>query len=98
MQKRFDGEFNALTVQGSAYENHQRFTPLGGNGKPLWEFKEADHRLYCHRHPVGEYLEIVLFNGWVKDKAGKTEREAREVARAKNLLEEFLFEFPGGNI
>lgn len=97
-RKKFAGQFDALTKIGSSYENHQRFTPLRGAGKPLWEFKESDHRLYCHRRSVGKYVEVVLFNGWVKDKAGKTDREDREIAKAQSLLEEFLSEFPGGNI
>jgi hypothetical protein len=35
-------------------------------------------------------------NGWVKDKDGRTEREDREIEKAKSLYEEFLNEYPGG--
>ena len=100
MRKRFDGQMVALTKDGGAeYENHQRFRPLHGNGKPLWEFKEHDHRLYCARYPrcLGK-VDIVLFNGWIKDKEGRTDREDREIERAKLLYNEFLAEYPGGDI
>jgi hypothetical protein len=97
MRKRFFGQCDALTKQGAGYVNHQRFCPLHGDGKPLWEFKEHDHRLYCIRAPVGtERIDVVLLSGWTKDKRGKTEREDREIERAKSLYYEFLNEFPGG--
>jgi len=41
---------------------------------------------------------IVLFNGWIKDKNGKSEREDREIEKAIDLYKEFLAEYPGGNI
>jgi len=40
----------------------------------------------------------VLFNGWVKDKKGKTREEDNRIATAQSLLREFLREFPGGMI
>jgi len=99
MRKRFAGQFDALAKRvGADYENRERFTPLRGHGKPLWEFKEHDHRLYCHRHPIRNYVQIVLFNGWVKDKKGPTDQEDREVEKAKRYYAEFLIEYPGGKI
>jgi len=41
---------------------------------------------------------IVLFNGWVKDKDGKTDREQREIEKALDLHKEFLREFPEGKV
>jgi hypothetical protein len=41
---------------------------------------------------------VVLFNGWVKDKEGKTDKEDREITRALSLYQEFLQEYPGGTI
>jgi hypothetical protein len=37
----------------------------------------------------------VLFNGWIKDKEGKTDREKREIEKAIDLYTEFSEEFPG---
>jgi hypothetical protein len=89
MRKKFAGQFDALSKQGSLYENHQRFRPLHGKGKPLWEFKEFDHRIYCNRSVVEQTkVEIVLLSGWVKDKAGKTGKEDREIEKALGLLGE----------
>src|SRR5271166_1723150 len=83
MRKRFAGQFDAVSKMGSEYENHQRFTPLRGSGKPLWEFKEHDHRLYCFRQiREARAVLIVLFSGWIKQKTGKTEKEQREIERA----------------
>ena len=98
MRKRFLGQFDALTKQGPNYCNSQRFTPLHGHGKPLWEFKEHDHRLYCSRQLYGNYLVVVLLSGWVKDKKGRTDKENREIQKALDVYSEFLAEFPGGNI
>jgi len=92
---------DALTKDGggTAYENHQRFHSLRGDGKPLWEFKEHDHRLYCARLPRGAgRMDIVLFNGWIKERNGRTEREDREIEKAVSLYNEFLAEYPGGEI
>ncbi len=92
---------SALTKDGggASYENHQRFCPLHGAGKPLWEFKEHDHRLYCARLPRPEgRMDVVLFNGWIKDKRGKTDKEAREIEKAIGLHSEFLAEYPGGEL
>ena len=98
MLNRFNGSFDVLKKMGSAYENQQRFTPLSGNGKPLWEFKEGDHRLYCARKqdPGTKFVRVVLLNGWVKDKAGKAKEEAREIEKAKDLLGEWEGEVPNG--
>lgn len=95
MWKRFAGSFQALAEQGERYYNAQRFKPLIGDGKPLWEFKEHDHRLYCHRRVIDGRVEAVLLNGWVKDKRGKTKEEIREIGRARGYMDEFLAE-PGG--
>lgn len=89
MRKKFDGSFRALGQQGPDYENQERFRPLSGEGRPLWEFKEHDHRLYCIRKVVGTKATVILLNGWVKDKEGKTREEAREIQRAKSLYDEY---------
>lgn len=91
--KRFNGQFDALTKTGASYVNDQRFTPLRGAGKPLWEFKEFDHRLYCWRRVVPpNFVVIVLFSGWVKQKKGKSKMEGREIKHAMDLYQEFLNE------
>jgi len=77
---------------GSDYINDDRFYPLKGAGRPLWEFKEHDHRLYCHRIvEKGKIVKVILFNGWVKDKRGKGE-ENQEIEKAQNLYREYLNE------
>jgi hypothetical protein len=96
MQRKFAGQFDALTKVGPTYCNSQRFRPLGGLGKPLWEFKEFDNRLYCARLVVKEKIIVVIFNGWTKDKEGRTAREDREIQRAQVLYEEFLNELSKG--
>ena len=100
MLKKFKGQFDALTKIGADYENYQRFRALAGAGKPLWEFKEFDHRLYCYRKVVqgSKALEVVLLSGWVKEKKGRTEKEDREIAKAHSLYGEFVDEYPGGQI
>ena len=98
MRNRFLGQFWALT-KDAGYVNHQRFRPLRDKGKPLWEFKEHDHRLYCIRLAVGvDRIDVVLLSGWVKDKDGRTGREDREIEKARGLNEEFLTEYPGGKL
>jgi hypothetical protein len=99
MRKRFNGQFDAITKVGASYVNNQRFTPLRNNGKPLWEFKEHDHRLYCFRkvEPPDKVV-IVLFSGWIKQKSGKTNKEDREIEHAQLILEEFMKEYEGGSI
>jgi hypothetical protein len=97
-RKKFAGQFDALVKTGKSYINQQRFKPLIGAGKPLWEFKEFDYRLYCYRHVDGARVMIVLFSGWIKEKEGRTDRENREITRAQNLCAEFLSEYPGGAI
>lgn len=96
MAKKFNGQFDALTKTGASYANHERFKPLHERGRPLWEFKEFDHRLYCHRQVVGSAVLIVLFNGWVKEKRGRTQKEDREIERAIALYAEFRQEDSGG--
>ena len=101
MRNRFKGQMDALTKEGGGteYENHQRFRPLQRAGKPLWELKEHDHRLYCARLPreAGK-MDVVLFNGWIKGKEGKTDREDREIEKAASLYNEFLADYQGGDI
>lgn len=99
MSKKFAGQFDALTKQGASYCNYQRFTPLSERGKPLWEFKEHDHRLYCFRR-VGPQntIVLVLLNGWVKQKSGKIKKEHREIECAMEVYAEFMNEYQGGNI
>ena len=98
MVKRFDGQFHALTILGADYCNYERFKNLAGEGKPLWEFKEHAHRWYCLRQVAQgcKVVTIILFNGWVKEKRGKTDKENREIEKAKALYQEFLVESPGG--
>jgi hypothetical protein len=99
IEKKFKGSFDALMKVGATYENQERFRPLHGAGKPLWEFKQFDHRLYCYRHQDrNNVLLVVLLSGWVKQKKGKTDIENREIARALSLYGEFLDEYRGGAI
>lgn len=100
MDKKFAGSFVALMKMGGDYCNQQRFWGLRGAGKPLWEFKEHDHRLFCHRYVVqaSKSIQVFLLCGWVKDKRGRTGKEDREIEKAKALYEEFLLEYPGGHI
>jgi len=99
MLNKFKGQMDALMKQGSDYCNHQRFRPLTGEGKPLWEFKEHDHRLYCFRRVLrANLILVVLFGGWVKDKEGKTDKENREIKKSHDLYMEFSEEFPGGSL
>jgi hypothetical protein len=89
MRNRFYGAFQAIVNQlGATYYNPQRFKPLHGSGKPLWEFKEQDHRLYCLKDVIASGVDIYLFNGWVKDKAGKAREEERQIQTAQTLLNE----------
>jgi hypothetical protein len=85
------GAFTAIVNHGGArYENHQRFTALRNDGKPLWEFKEFDHRLYAVREQIGERaVRIILLNGWVKDKGGKAKEERGKIETALNLYQEY---------
>ena len=95
MRKRFDGEFDAISKMGVQYCNNQRFKPLSKQGKPLWEFKEHDHRLYCARIATrAGKIVVILLDGWVKDKEGRTQREQREIDKALQLYGEFLDEVP----
>jgi hypothetical protein len=99
MRKRFNGQFDAISKTGATYIISQRFKPLMGAGKPLWEFKEHDHRLYCFRkvEPPNSVI-IVLFCGWIKQKAGKTDRENREIQHAQLIYSEFINEYEGGRV
>lgn len=89
---------DAITKYGTGYRNPDRFRELHGAGKPLWEFKQFDHRLYCYRAVAGQSLTLVLFSGWVKQKKGRTDVEDREIGKALLLLREFMSEYPGGEI
>ena len=90
-KKKFKGSFDALSKTGAQYCNAQRFKPLIGDGKPLWVFKEHDHRLYCERRVVdGKGVSVVLLSGWIKDKKGQNKREKNEVATAQALLGECI--------
>jgi hypothetical protein len=78
---------------GARYQIPERFKPLKGGGKPLWEFKEFDHRVYSLRTVIDqERVEVVLFNGWVKDKRGKSDEETRRIEEAKGYYAEYLAE------
>jgi hypothetical protein len=96
MMKRFSGQFDALSKVGAGYVNDERFRPLRHAGKPLWEFKEHDHRLYCARQAASSGIVVVLLSGWIKQKEGKSGREAREIQRALNLYAEYMNELSGG--
>ena len=100
MRDRFKGQLDSMAKNcGAEYENQQRFRSLHNKGKPLWELKEHDHRLYCARLLRGAgSMDIVLFNGWKKDKDGRSDREDREIEKAISIYNEFLEEYPGGNI
>ena|SRR5437867_199251 len=88
-RKKFKGAFDAIANQtGSSYCNNQRFKPLQREGKPLWEFKEFRYRLYCHRICIGPFAKIILLSGCQKQ--GKGKRETNEIARAKELLIEYI--------
>jgi hypothetical protein len=90
---KFRGSFYALTVQGKSYENHERFKPLTRKeGKPLWEFKEHAHRLYCIRTVKGDAVDIILLHGWSKDKEGRSKEEDLQIATAMSLFEEYRAE------
>lgn len=95
---KFKGSFDALSKIGAPYHNMERFKGLIGPGKPLWAFKEHDQRLYCFRRIISEAVDIVLFNGWAKDKKGRNNEEVQRVLAAQNLLVEFLQEFKEGVI
>jgi hypothetical protein len=101
MHDRFKGQLASMSKEGcgTEYENPERFRSLRNKGKPLWELKEHDHRLYCARIPRDvPNMDIVLFNGWKKDKEGRTDREDRQIEKAISLYNEFLEEYPGGSI
>jgi len=91
--KKFHGEFRSIVLhKGAEYVNGQRFTPLKGDGKPLWEFKQFDNRLYCIRDVDGPCVTIMLLSGWIKDKEGKSKQERTEIVRAIDLLKEYTAE------
>jgi hypothetical protein len=92
MIKKLRASFHALTIMGADYCNDQRFRPLTKAGRPLWEFKQHDHRLYCARIVRGTAVEIILLHGWSKDKEGKSKEENNQVATAMTLYEEYLAE------
>jgi hypothetical protein len=96
-RKKFLGQFDALTKYGTDIPvNPQRYKPLSGDGKPLWEFKEHDNRLYCDRSVFEENkVAITLFNGWTKDKEGRTRKEDAEIIKGQNLYQDFRLEKGG---
>jgi hypothetical protein len=82
-------------AMGERYRNEQRFTALKGSAKPLWEFKEFDHRIYCVREVQNGVVTVVLLSGWVKDKKGRNRQETNEIATAMSLYAEYLNERKG---
>ena len=90
-RKKFLGQFDALAKCGTDIPvMRERYKPLLGDGKPLWEFKEHGDRIYCERLVIdGNRVLITLFNGWSKDKSGRTKREDTEIQRAQYLYQEF---------
>jgi hypothetical protein len=93
------GSFATLTRLGIDYQIHERFKPLHGEGKPLWEFKEHGHRLYCLRRgtDVAGSVTVILLSGWKKDKDGKRSNEEREeIKKAQHLREEYEETLTGG--
>lgn len=99
MQRRFRGQVQSMGNSDNPVEccNQYRFKPLHGSAKPLWEFKEGDHRLLCVRIVDGKNLTIVMLSGWVKGGDGKI-RETREIEKAQDLATEFFNEYPHGGI
>ena len=90
-RKKLKGLFRALTELGARFQLHQQFKPLHNEGKPLWEFKAFDHRLYAIREQISEMaVNVVLLNGWVKDKEGKAKEERDKIAIAITLYQEYL--------
>jgi hypothetical protein len=67
------GAFDSIVKNGTDIPAlPQRYKPLTGDGKPLWEFKEHGDRIYCERLIVnGNKVLITLFNGWSKGKEGE---------------------------
>lgn len=94
-RNKLKGEFMAVTIKGRSHENHQRFRALKDKGKPLWEFKEFDHRVYCCRICTGEKVECILLFGWTKQKSGKSREEDAAIASAKRLYDEYQLEKTG---
>lgn len=90
--KKLKGEFGAVAMLGRKHENHQRFRALTGPGKPLWEFKEFDHRVYCSRECNGEAAVVVLLYGWTKQKSGRHREEDTHIQNALRLYEEYQSE------
>jgi hypothetical protein len=91
VRDKFQGAFAAVAEMGESYVNQQRFWPLHRKGRPLWEFKEHDHRLYCSREVQRDRsVEIVCFHGWVKQKKGKTRQEDTEIDKALALHGEHM--------
>lgn len=83
-RKKFDFSFLALVKLGCEYENGQSFTALQRDGRPLWEFKEHELRLYCLRKRIGDRVYAVLLNGWSKG-ANKSQRQTKQIERAQSL-------------
>jgi hypothetical protein len=98
VRAKFEGSFATVTKMGADYQIHERFKPLHGEGKPLWEFKEHGHRLYCIRVTgAAGSVTIVLLNGWKKDKVGRGANEERQkIKNAQRLREEYVKRGTGG--
>lgn len=86
-EKKFEISFGALAKLGHEYENGESFTALQHDGKPLWEFKEHELRLYCLRRQVGNSVYVVLLNGWSK-RANRSRQQTRAIERAQSLRRE----------
>jgi hypothetical protein len=92
LQNKFNGLFDAFVKQGAVFENYIEFKLLHGKGKPLWEFKQHEPRIYTVRERFGERFAIaVLLDGWVKGKSGKGKEEKTRIASAITLYhDEYL--------
>lgn len=82
---------HALCVMGEQYVNDNRFKPLKGEDRPLWEFRERDLRVYCIRIVRGNSVDVILLYGWYKNK-GTAKEESRHLQRAHALHAEYLGE------
>lgn len=90
LRRKFEGQFHQVCIEGAKYANPQRFKPLHGPGKGLWEFKSFDARVYCVREQVTiTFVKVVLLCGWCKDKEGRSLQEDHEITRANHFRAEF---------
>lgn len=89
MRKRFAGSFDALVRMGANYEIDNRFKPLKGEARPLWEFKEEDQRIHCSREQQGAAVRVILLNGFVKDRGQGKKHEAQAIETGLGLYREY---------